>query len=852
VALVAAVALLTFGAASRNFGIIAGVADYPGAIPDLEYTDDDAIAMWETLTCDPEWAAGDVTLLLDGAATKAGVVHAIQEISLLIVEGDTLLFYFSGHGTVGPDVPPLDEADGKDEYLCLYGSTLSEFLSDDELESLLASCAGADMVIALDTCYSGGQLSSVRSINTGPAPREADGFAADLSRLTRSAVIGPQDLGEVGSPLVALSACGEAELAWELGPPMSHGLFTAYLLEAMGGGADDTGDGNGRVAAEECFNYLVPRVAAVSNTYHLNQHPAMLDLHDGNLDFLRDLSDGPTAGFTANPLQATAPAAVECDASSSGASAGHVLTSFVWDFGDGTMETLSSPASVSHTYVTALESEEFEVVLTVVDDAGLLDTARATVTVTNCQPVAGFEWRASGDPAAWEVGDLSVLSDASSVVIELRSLAPEYPPSGSADLPLPCESVPANYADRNLSYDPEGQGVSGDGWGVVRYEIDFGDGTPVSVPADPLDGHLDALSHSYAVVTDVVSFIVTVRAFDELGGEGAWSRTLTLRRDDECRTQCMDLSDPGWHMIALPGELCGACGGAVGGLCCALCDDLDPCFIFHYDPTSGGYLMVPPCDAIDASVGMGLWVYVSDATTLCVPVTAPTETACIPMQAGWNQVGNPFDFEVLLSNTRIRYQGAEVTLEQAQGNGWISMYLFGYDAVSRGYAMVVPPNGMLEPMTGYWLRAYVDCELCIDPIPAPPVPPSGVRRADLTTLFAQGIPTPPAPPMMRAMAVSILDGLVVGNEPNPIRSENTTTFKVTGPKSDLVGAIRVEIYDLSGQLVWSEEIEAKELAWHTVNDAGELLANGVYLYRVWAKTGEIWYPLEIRKLAVVR
>jgi flagellar hook assembly protein FlgD len=94
--------------------------------------------------------------------------------------------------------------------------------------------------------------------------------------------------------------------------------------------------------------------------------------------------------------------------------------------------------------------------------------------------------------------------------------------------------------------------------------------------------------------------------------------------------------------------------------------------------------------------------------------------------------------------------------------------------------------------------------------------------------------------------------LVVGNEPNPIRSENTTTFKVTGPKSDLVGAIRVEIYDLSGQLVWSEEIEAKELAWHTVNDAGELLANGVYLYRVWAKTGEIWYPLEIRKLAVVR
>jgi hypothetical protein len=319
-----------------------------------------------------------------------------------------------------------------------------------------------------------------------------------------------------------------------------------------------------------------------------------------------------------------------------------------------------------------------------------------------------------------------------------------------------------------------------------------------------------------------------------------------------CEESCIGLSVAGWHMIALPGELCGACGDAVGGLCCALCDDLDPCYLFHYDPTSGGYLMVPPCDAIDASVGMGLWVHVSDATTLCAPVTAPTETVCIPMQAGWNQVGNPFDFEVLLSNTRIHYQGVDVTLEQAQGNGWISMYLFGYDAGSSGYVMTMPPNGMLAATSGYWLRAYVDCEVCIDPIPAPPVPPSGVQRADLSAMNAQGIPTPPAPPMMRAMDASILDGLVVKNEPNPIRSENTTTFKVTGPKSDLVEAIRVEIYDLTGQLVWREEVQGRETQWHTDDLRGELLANGVYLYRVWVEIGEILYPLEIQKLAVAR
>jgi hypothetical protein len=106
--------------------------------------------------------------------------------------------------------------------------------------------------------------------------------------------------------------------------------------------------------------------------------------------------------------------------------------------------------------------------------------------------------------------------------------------------------------------------------------------------------------------------------------------------------------------------------------------------------------------------------------------------------------------------------------------------------------------------------------------------------------------------MMRAMDASILDGLVARNEPNPVRSEHTTTFRVTGPKADLVGAIRVEIYDLSGQLVWREEVQGRETQWHTDDLRGELLANGVYLYRMWVRIGDVWRPLEVEKLAVVR
>jgi len=52
--------------------------------------------------------------------------------------------------------------------------------------------------------------------------------------------------------------------------------------------------------------------------------------------------------------------------------------------------------------------------------------------------------------------------------------------------------------------------------------------------------------------------------------------------------------------------------------------------------------------------------------------------------------------------------------------------------------------------------------------------------------------------------------------------------------------------------VFTQNINAKELEWHTDNDTGELLANGVYLYQVWVKIADTWYPTGVHKLAVVR
>jgi len=326
-----------------------------------------------------------------------------------------------------------------------------------------------------------------------------------------------------------------------------------------------------------------------------------------------------------------------------------------------------------------------------------------------------------------------------------------------------------------------------------------------------------------------------------------------------CQNEKSQLEAAGWHMITLPGELCAPCEpwgpGEGGDLICALSDDIDPCYIFRYDPTVGGYVMAPPAENIPYHAGMGFWVRTyEDNVSIDVEVQVPTEAVGIPLSDGWNQIGNPFPFAVPVNALKVRCGGTELPLLDAQEQGWVSVYLFGYDTASGGYLMVDPTNGCLQSWSGYWMRSYREgCELVV-----PPTECSGAALAgelmSVKELQGRGLELPPSPPtdFMSRDIEEVLANLTVRNIPNPIRSEHTTTFKVEGKGAELVQAIRVEIYDQAGQRVFTQDINSKELEWHTVNDAGELLANGVYLYQVWVKIGDTWYPTGVHKLAVVR
>jgi chitodextrinase len=84
----------------------------------------------------------------------------------------------------------------------------------------------------------------------------------------------------------------------------------------------------------------------------------------------------PVAGFTLSPAEPSVGQLVTANASGSKATVGRTLTSFVWDFGDGS--PVQSGQMTLHTYNAA---GSYVVVLTVTDSAGRKGTATQTLTV---------------------------------------------------------------------------------------------------------------------------------------------------------------------------------------------------------------------------------------------------------------------------------------------------------------------------------------------------------------------------------------------------------------------------------------------------------------------------------------
>ena len=108
-----------------------------------------------------------------------------------------------------------------------------------------------------------------------------------------------------------------------------------------------------------------------------------------------------------------------------------------------------------------------------------------------------------------------------------------------------------------------------------------------------------------------------------------------------------------------------------------------------------------------------------------------------------------------------------------------------------------------------------------------------------TTAASMATPPSPAP----------RDQILVTVGPNPVTEVHTATFTAHGVG---VEALKIQIFDLSGQLVFEKETAGNQLEWHTENNAGEYLANGVYIYRALVEIGGNWIATKVQKIVILR
>jgi uncharacterized caspase-like protein len=243
--------------------LVVGISDYEDrGIPPLRYAESDAEAVYRFFADDPKSPANkdNVRFLRGAEATATGLRSAIGEhLAQKASPNDMAIFYYAGHGDVGPD--------GQEYFMIprdARKATLSETAIEvQDLQRLWDKIRAKRKIFIADACNAGGFVQGLRGGGVGGVP----GFE--------------RGLGE-GSVVLAASSPGQKAREDE---GLKHGLYTYYLLRGLRGAADAGGDG--RVTVRELANYLDREVERAARERGGEQRPAKKEAASGEIFLTR-------------------------------------------------------------------------------------------------------------------------------------------------------------------------------------------------------------------------------------------------------------------------------------------------------------------------------------------------------------------------------------------------------------------------------------------------------------------------------------------------------------------------------------------------------------------------------------
>lgn len=242
----------------NKFAIVVGIEKYAKDLPPAQFADRDALAIREHLLA-LGYPPRNIALLTGLQATRSGIAKHLETwLPRNVNPQSDVLFYFSGHGAPDPTSSQayLVPFDGDPEYLADSAYPIKQ------VHSQLSRLKARQVVVVLDTCFSGAGGRSILAKGTRP-------------------LVATVDLGSPAEGRIAIITAAEANQISGVSQEQAHGLFTYYFLRGLNGAGKD---GDGRITVKSIFDYLTPNVQDEARRNNRSQTPQLMMGSSGELN----------------------------------------------------------------------------------------------------------------------------------------------------------------------------------------------------------------------------------------------------------------------------------------------------------------------------------------------------------------------------------------------------------------------------------------------------------------------------------------------------------------------------------------------------------------------------------------
>ncbi|MEN3000677.1 MAG: FlgD immunoglobulin-like domain containing protein [Armatimonadota bacterium] len=140
--------------------------------------------------------------------------------------------------------------------------------------------------------------------------------------------------------------------------------------------------------------------------------------------------------------------------------------------------------------------------------------------------------------------------------------------------------------------------------------------------------------------------------------------------------------------------------------------------------------------------GMGFWLYLpNEGTNITLsrvrfPQAVFTASVPIRLNRGWNQIGNPYPYPLVLGQIVVVSASdprTSLSFFEASQRGVIRSVIYYWDEFSGEYKFTSDPNTPLIPHRGYWIKCNDDIELVFPPVFLPGTGFGGAPRSQNET-----------------------------------------------------------------------------------------------------------------------